>query len=151
MTRAIADALLEQLGLRLGLPGLRTDVNGCCRLAFDGRWLVTLALMPGARLFMYCPVGSPDTTSTLESATLLAMLQGSFMGRGAAGATLAVSPDCRACVQRDLPLAETDAARLQSEIELMLNTAETWSARLLNEGTARVVPVRTRAMSRALA
>jgi hypothetical protein len=150
MTRATADALLEQLGLRLGLAGLRMDVHGCCRLAFDGRWLLTFALMPGGRLFVYCPVGSPDTTSALESATLLAMLQGSFMGRGAAGATLAVSPDRRACVQRDLPLAELDASRLQSEIEQMLITAETWSARL-HVGASAVVPVRTRALSRALA
>ena len=61
MTRAAADALLLELGDRMGLPGLHLDRAGCCHLAFDGRWLVTLAIMPGGRLFLHCPIGAPAT------------------------------------------------------------------------------------------
>ncbi len=151
MTRAIADALLSDLGQRIGLPGLQMDNHGCCRLAFDGRWLVTLALMPRGRLFLYCPVGSPDATGALEAATLLCMLEGSFMGRGAAGATLAVGPDRRACVQRDLSLALLDASSLHAEIEQILSTAETWSGRLASPARGRAVAVKTATRIKAMA
>jgi hypothetical protein len=131
MTRAAADALLLELGDRMGLPGLHLDRNGCCRLAFDGRWLVTVAFMPGARLFLHCPIGAPATAESLDAAVMLTMLQGSFMGRGAAGATLAVGPDRRPCVQRDLAVTGSDLSDLHGALEQLLNTAETWSARLL--------------------
>ncbi len=130
MTRAAADALLLELGDRMGLPGLHLDRNGCCRLAFDGRWLVTVAFMPGGRLFLHCPIGVPATPEALDAAVMMTMLQGSFMGRGAAGGTLAIGPDRRPCVQRDLAIIETDGSALHAALEQLLNTAETWSARL---------------------
>lgn len=130
MTRAAVDALLFDLGARMGLPGLHLDRSGCCHLAFDGRWLVTVAFMPGGRLFLHCPIGAPAPTEALDAAVMMTMLQGSFMGRGAAGATLAIGPDRRPCVQRDLALTETDVLALHCALEQLLNTAETWSARL---------------------
>ncbi len=130
MTRAAADALLLELGDRMGLPGLHLDRAACCRLAFDGRWLVTVAFMPGGRLFLHCPIGVPATPEALDAAVMMTMLQGSFMGRGAAGGTLAIGPDRRPCVQRDLAIIETDVSALHGALEQLLDTAETWSARL---------------------
>lgn len=152
MTRAAADALLLELGDRMGLPGLHLDRAGCCHLAFDGRWLVTLAIMPGGRLFLHCPIGAPATAEALDAALMMTMLQASFMGRGAAGGTLAIGPDRRPCVQRDLAVSQMDASALQGALEQLLNTAETWSDRLLAPAPVAIaLKARTGAFRKAMA
>lgn len=60
MNRSGVDALVSDLGRLLGLKGLRLDESGCCLLAFDRRWQVTIVLHPvGDRLVMHCPISSP--------------------------------------------------------------------------------------------
>lgn len=129
MSRGAADALLLELGQRMGLAGLCLDAAGCCQLAFDQQWLVTLTHhAAGGRLVLHCPVSAAGAADRLGRDTLVALLEGNFMNR--AGATLAVSPDRRACLQIELPLAGADAALLHNALEQLLNLAETWAQRV---------------------
>lgn len=137
MNRSGVDALVNDLGRQLGLEGLCLDASGCCQLAFDGRWLVTLVLHPsGDRLVMHCAISSPGE---IEPAALLAMLQGNFMGCAAWGGSLAIAPDRRACVQQEVALnqAGLESRRLRQALERLLAAAETWALRLLEGGAIR--------------
>lgn len=137
MNRSTADAILTDLGERLGMPGLRMDETGCCQLVFERRWLVSLVLHPGAdRLMLHCPINTPQATELLDAETLLVLLRGNFMGGGALGGCLALGPDRRVCVQFEVRLSGADA--LQQALERLLQAAETWAQRLAN-GPARVL------------
>ncbi len=46
MDRVKADLALGEFGARIGMPGLRLDASGACRLLFEQRWSVTLMLHP---------------------------------------------------------------------------------------------------------
>lgn len=131
MNRTMAEALLLDLGRRMGIPALRMGDRGCCQLVFDGRWLVTVSLHPsGDRLALHCPISPPDSASRFDPQTLLALLEGSFMGCAAFGGTLAVTPDQRACVQHELRLAGAGVEVLEAAIEHLLAAAEAWAVRL---------------------
>lgn len=122
------DAVLLDLGTALGVAGLRLDGNQCCQLSFQGRWVVTLVLHPqGDRLVLHCPISTPGE---IAPSILMAMLQGNFMGGGTGGASLAISPDLRACIQRELPLAGASGASIRQAIEHLLVGAELWALRL---------------------
>lgn len=135
MNRSTADAILSDLGQRLGMPGLRLDDMGCCQLVFERQWLVSLVLHPsGDRLMLHCPITTPEATDLLDAATLLVVLRGNFMGGSALGGSLAVAPDRRVCVQFEVNLSGADA--LQQDLERLLQAAQTWASRLAN-GPAR--------------
>lgn len=129
MSRGSADALLAQLGQSMGLAGLCLDSAGCCQLAFDQRWLVTVTHhAAGGRLVLHCPLCAAGGAEQLGRDTLIALLEGNFMNRAAA--TLAISPDKRACLQIELPLAGADGPSLHNALEQLLNLAETWARRV---------------------
>ena len=131
MGRENIDAVLQDLGERLGMPGLRLDEAGACQLLFDQRWLVTLVHVPPlASLGLHCPVTGAGEADRLPAASLLAMLKASFQGQGAGGATLCIGPGQRAYLQRVMQLPEPGAARVQQALEQLLNFAETWAERL---------------------
>ncbi|HSV46276.1 MAG TPA: type III secretion system chaperone [Ramlibacter sp.] len=137
MARPLADGLLSDLGQRLGMAGLCLDDAGCCQLLFDQRWLVTLLHLPAPGwLGLHCPVSAAGATDTLPRGTLLAMLQGSFVGRGAggAGATLCVSPDQRAWLQQVVGIEGSSGERLEQAIEQLLVHAQAWSQRIESGG-----------------
>lgn len=131
MTRRTADAILLELGSRMGLPGLRMDESGCCQLVFDRRWLVSCVVHPtGERMMLHCPISAPDALDTFDTDLLTVLLRGNFMGCSACGGSLAVTPDRRVCVQYELFLPATSVDGLQQAIERVLQAAQTWSTRL---------------------
>lgn len=131
MNRSTADAILLELGMRMGMAGLRTDESGCCQLVFDRRWLVSCVVHPsGERMMLNCPITLPQTLATLDTETLTILLRGNFMGCSACGGSLAIAPDQRICVQYEVPLPGSGVDGLQLGLERLLQAAETWSNRL---------------------
>ena len=131
MAREEVDHALADLGERMGMPGLRLDGAGACQLLFDQRWLVTLLDVPShAGIALNCPVTTAAEGSRLGGEAMRAMLQASFHGLGGVGTTLAMGPDERPYLQRLVPVTGSAAADVQRAIELLLDQAETWSARL---------------------
>ena len=94
----------------------------------------------GGRILLHVPVTSAARTQALSATTLIAMLEAGFLGRGAGGATFAVAPDRRCCLQLELPLAGVSAALLFNAVDQLLGVAETWALRLDREPVAAVRP-----------
>ena len=134
--------LLAYLAGHLGMPGLRLDVAGCCQLAFDQRWLVSI-IDQGAfgRIALHCPISAVHSASALTSSAMLAMLQANFMGRGTGRCYLAVNPEGRVCLVLDLALTETDASVLVNALEQLLMQAETWCEWLERKSEALALPL----------
>ncbi len=133
MNRSTADAILLELGTRMGLAGLQTDDSGVCQLVFDRRWLVSCVVHPaGDRMMLYCPITLPQALSSFDTETLTVLLRGNFMGCSTCGGSLAVAPDQRVCVQYEVMLPGSGAEGLQQGLEHLLQAAETWSNRLAN-------------------
>jgi hypothetical protein len=143
-----AEQLIADLGARMGIRGLSLGAAGTCQLVFDQRWVVTVA-WEGARqrISLNCPLCTPQQLERLPARALRAMLEGNFMGRGSAGAVLSVAPDRRAYLQLPVPLKEAVEGGLHNALELLLNQAETWAARLDAEPGDGPEPAGVRAAS----
>ncbi|MBS1196613.1 MAG: hypothetical protein H6R18_398 [Proteobacteria bacterium] len=125
----ICDVALGELGAKIGIPSLKFDSAGCCQLAFDSRWLVTMIHAPAVqRLVLSCLLSSSDGLNNAR--TLVSMLRANFLGSGCAGGSLGVSPDGKPCLQYQLAYAELGEQVLLARIESLLDQAELWSERL---------------------
>lgn len=124
-----ASEALSELGRQIGIPALTFDKSGCCQLAFDQRWLVTLTYLPApGRWYLSCPLAERHTA--LPPGTEHAMLRANFLGAGCAGACLSVAPDSRPSLHLQLAQSEASAQALLAGIETLLNQAELWADRL---------------------
>ncbi|MEJ7929188.1 type III secretion system chaperone [Ramlibacter sp. AN1015] len=146
MNRPFPDALLSGLGALLDIDGLCADRDGCCQLLIDDEWRVTLVFQPRPqRIVLYCPLADAGATQALAAAALSAMLEASFMGRGAGGATFAIGPDRRACLQWELSVQESDERSLLAAVQALVSTAASWRERLrlsvLQAGAASAAPM----------
>jgi hypothetical protein len=143
-----ADVLITDLGASLGMGDLHFSPAGSCQLVFDQRWVVTLIVDSVRRqITLNCPVSQADQADQLSRPTLLAMLQANFMGQGCVRATLSMGSDQRAYLQTAVSLGEAARSPLHGALELLLNQAETWSARL-TQGHAALAPSPVSARSR---
>jgi len=135
------ESILSEFGMLIGFPSLGFDSNRCCQLAFDGRWLVTLAFVATAQNWLLsCPL--TDGRLQIQHGSQTAMLRANFMGAGCGNGALCIAPDGKPCLQFHLPQGETSAQRLLDEIEKLLCIAETWADRLLRgESAGEEAPV----------
>lgn len=128
-----ADPLIAELGARMGMAGLRLGAAGTCQLVFDQRWVVTvIADSHRNRFLLNCPLCTPQQMDQLPAAVLRTLLEANFMGRGMGGPqlSLSIAPDRRAYLQFQLFWQEAAHGGLHNALELLLNQAETWAARL---------------------
>lgn len=133
-----ASEALSELGRQIGIPALAFDKSGCCQLAFDQHWLVTLTYLPApGRWYLSCPLAERHTA--LPPGTEHAMLRANFLGAGCAGACLSVAPDSRPSLHLQLAQSEASAQALLAGIETLLNQAEAWADRL-QRGESNAIP-----------
>ncbi|WP_167784697.1 type III secretion system chaperone [Ramlibacter rhizophilus] len=139
------DRLLSDLGQLIGLPQLKADEEGLCQLLFGRAWLVTLvAHEPAGRIFLHCPFGTPDTAEQVDATALRMLLQASFLGHGAGGGTLALGPDGRLCLQRELLMVRLDGRQVLEEIERLVAAAQAWALRLAEAPAPVTAPAKLR-------
>ncbi len=134
MPDAAATALITALGEAIGIPGLRADAQGCCRLMFDGDQIVELQAAPAqGRWLVSCALRRQRP----GEAALRALLQGNHLGAGFGGGW--ASLDSQGCAVVHLPLAwpEASAAALLQAVELVLQHAERWQQRLEGAGAGQ--------------
>ena len=135
MPDAAVPALIAALGEAIGIPGLRPDAQGCCRLMFDGDQIVELQPAPAqGRWLVSCALRGQRA----DGPALRALLQGNHLGAGFGGGW--ASLDSQGCAVVHLPLAWPDASTqaLLQAIELVLQHAERWQKRL--EGASAPAP-----------
>lgn len=124
MSTHAAAELFSALGQHLGIPALALDPSGCCRLVFDGSRLVEMRLAP-QRLLLCANV-----TGTLGTEQARLLLQANAWGAGSAGGWFALSEQGSPCLHFALALEGVTAPQLLNQLELLLNTVETWEQRL---------------------
>lgn len=128
-----ADSLIAELGVRMGMPGLRLGAAGTCQLVFDQRWVVTVVVDERmGRFLLNCPLCTPQQMDQMPACVLRTLLEANFMGRGMGGAplSLSIAPDRRAYLQLQLPWPQASHGGLHNALEMLLNQVETWSAKL---------------------
>jgi hypothetical protein len=125
--------ILAAFGHTIGLEDLAVDADGYAALAIDDRLIVNLERVPnGERVLLYSAVGKP-AGDLLESYAML--LEANFLGRGTFGATLGLSPDSDMIVlSQFVPLAALDLSGFTSALEVFVNAAEQWTARMAHLG-----------------
>ena len=131
------DTLITALGERIGIPGLRLDAQGCCRLLFDRAQLVELRHAPAQeRWVLTCPLrgGAPDAHG------LRLLMQGNLYGAGFGGGWAGLDTAGQVSLHLPVPQTQASAAALLEAVELLLSHAERWEARL--QGASVSAPVR---------
>lgn len=126
MSTNAAAELLSALGQQLGIPALAPDSNGCCRLVFDGSRLVEMRLAPAPQRLLLCA----NVAGTLATEHACLLLQANAWGAGSAGGWFALSEQGSPCLHFALTLEGATAGQLLAQLELLLNTVETWERRL---------------------
>lgn len=132
-----AAALITALGETIGIPALRFDAQGCCRLLFDGTLMVELRHLPAQeRWLLSCPLRgkAPDG----QGQRLL--LQGNFCGAGFGGGWAGLDASGQAVLHLPVPQTQASAAVLLAAVELLLSHAERWEKRL--QESSAPTPVR---------
>ncbi|CAN7190544.1 type III secretion system chaperone [Acidovorax sp. Leaf78] len=128
MSDSHVSPLIAALGEAIGIPALRADAQGCCRLLFDGDRAVELRCAPAqGRWVLSCALRG----QRLDTAGMQVLMQGNHMGAGFGGGWSGVDAQGLAVVHLPLPLPEASANAMLSAIELLLNHVERWERRLL--------------------
>lgn len=128
MSDAAAADLIAALGQAIGIPGLRPDARGCCRLMFDGEQIVELQPAPAqGRWLVSCVLRSSQHP---DGQALRTLMQGNHLGAGFGGGWAGL--DSQGCAVVHLPVSwqEASASALLQAIELVLQHAERWQKRL---------------------
>jgi hypothetical protein len=127
-------AMITAVGESIGIPELRCDAQGCCRLLFDGAQLVELRhLRAQERWLLSCALrgAAPDISG------LRRLLQGNFCGAGFGGGWAGLDPSGRAVLHLPLPQSQASAAALLAAVELLLSHSERWEKHLQENGAPR--------------
>lgn len=116
-------AMITAVGEAIGIPELRCDAQGCCRLLFGGGLLVELRhVRVQERWLLSCSLrcAAPDM------AGMLLLLQGNFCGAGFGGGWAGIDSSGRAVLHLPVPQSQASAAVLLQAVELLLSHVERW-------------------------
>lgn len=132
MPDSSASSLISALGEAIGIPALRPDGQGCCRLLFDGDRSVEIRCAPAqGRWLLSCTLRG----QRVDPSALQLLMQGNHMGAGFGGGWAGVDAQGLAVLHLPVPLPEVGANDMLGAIELLLDHVERWERRLL-EGAA---------------
>ena len=96
--------LIAALGEAIGIPALRADAQGCCRLLFDGDRAVEIRCAPAqGRWLLSCALRGQRA----EGPALQVLMQGNHMGAGFGGGWAGI--DAQGLAVLHLPLALPEA------------------------------------------
>lgn len=134
-------SLISELGSRMNLPALKLDESGGCALEFNERITVSFQYRePENELWMYAilghiPEGRPELYEKL--------LQANLFWRHTFGATLSLSGDAppKVVLARPLHVTSLDELSISNAVEIFLNTAIEWQARLVDTEMENVTSV----------
>jgi hypothetical protein len=136
-----ADQLLHELGLTMGLPGLRFDASQCARLMFDGKTALNFEHDAAAGCIHLYGTLAPLPAAGRE-ALFQQLLQANLFGAQTGGATLAVDAAHHEVVLcRSVPLEGGTGAAFAAVVERFVAALEEWSSRLAGAAPAAGAPV----------
>lgn len=132
-------ALLHELGQRMGLSQLQMDADGGCALELDQRMVVSLQYREtDDELWLYADLGPLPQRSP---AFYEKLLQANLFWQQTSGATLSLSGDQppHAVLARALHWLPMDGTRFGAAVETFVNTVEDWQVQLHQAETAAEV------------
>jgi len=133
MPDSSVSGLIAALGEAIGIPALRTDAQGCCRLLFDGDRAVEIRCAPAqGRWLLSCALRGQRA----DGPALQVLMQGNHMGAGFGGGWAGIDAQGLAVLHLPLALPEASASAMLGAIELLLNHVERWERRLLEAAPA---------------
>lgn len=136
MSEDAVAAVISALGESIGIPGLRPDAHGCCRLLFDGNQVVEIHPSSAqGRWLLSCVLRGRRADGPSE---LQLLMQGNHMGAGFGGGWAALDGQGQAVLHLPVPWTEATASVLLQAIEMLLQNAERWIQRL-SEGVTGAV------------
>lgn len=125
-------ALVSELGRRMGLSQLQMDPDGGCALALDQRMTISLQYRQAENeLWLYADLGpTPQRTPAFYEQ----LLQANLFWRLTMGATLSLSGDepPHLVLARPVHWASLDDTGLGTALETFVNTVEDWQEQLAN-------------------
>ena len=134
------NALLGQLGERLGMDGLRADEQGYCALSIDDGWVLHLALVP-ERQCVQCMAELGALPAQGREDTLARMLHANALFAGTDGATLGLdAARGTGVLSRELALAGLDLVAFEDALERFVLQAERWTQWLRQAGERAAAP-----------
>ena len=127
--REMVQQILGDFGKTIGLDDLGLDGAGYCCLMIDNDLVINIEFEePDSRLMLYSVVGHPGAD---RAASLTAIMEANYLGRGTGGAILGLAPESGAIVlSRDVPIAGMDVPGFSETLERFVNMAESWSKKL---------------------
>jgi hypothetical protein len=126
--------LLASFGREVGLSDLAFDDEGHCVLGIDDVVVNLEYDQSAGRLLLYSHIGRPSGDLAAVHASLL---RASYLGGGTAGLTFGLRPtDDAVVISRWLETAVLDPPMFQAALQVFVDTAEAWTARLPELGTA---------------
>jgi len=133
MPDSSVSGLIAALGEAIGIPALRADAQGCCRLLFDGDRAVEIRCAPAqGRWLLSCALRGQRA----DGPALQVLMQGNHMGAGFGGGWAGIDAQGLAVLHLPLALTEASASAMLGAIELLLNHVERWERRLLEAAPA---------------
>lgn len=125
------NALLDSLGMMIGLSGLALDEDGRCSFGVDVSQALDLFLDEERASVLVATVVAPLPEAGRE-AILTEMLQANHAWRGTEGATLALGPEDDVLLHRELPLdAALDLAAFHEALRSFLTVNAAWQEYIL--------------------
>ncbi|MDF1485828.1 type III secretion system chaperone [Ramlibacter sp. H39-3-26] len=133
MSENPASPLIAALGEAIGIPALRPDAQGCCRLLFDGDRVVELRCAPAqGRWLVACALRG----QRVDADGLQVLMQGNHMGAGFGGGWCGTDAQGHAVLHLPLALPDATAAAMLNAIEVLLDHVERWERRLAQAAPA---------------
>lgn len=138
-----ANELIRHLGDQIGLDALCLDTQERCLLLVGRRWALSLVLDASCdTLYLSCPITTPQQLAEIPPGAWMALLQTHHLGGRVPGASMAVDPEGRVCVQQALHLPRALPAQLLSAVEETIGRASQWAAQLSAQlSTQRSAPL----------
>jgi len=122
-------AMIAELGARMGLHSLRLDDDGACALKFDGRLRVDIQYRPESEaLIFYSDLGPPAA----GEAFYLRILRANLFWRETYGTTLSLSDDnpAHVVIAKIMDWRSLDSVSLREAIETFVDAVEEWANRV---------------------
>ncbi len=120
------NALLNDLGLQLGLAGLGLDEDDRCSFAVSPVQAVDLFLDEERKSVLLATIAGPLPEAG-RGQILTDIMQANHAWRGTEGATLAVGPEDDVLLHRELPLEEAlGLERFYEHLQSFVGVADAW-------------------------